>query len=169
MLALGVGWGGSTLAGATPTKNTSLTVGQGAGSAAGPGGQALAAAVQPGPPRRVGAGPKLPRGARRFGALANSTKINVDVMLTPGDAAGLAAYAANVSSPGNSLYHRYLSIAQPATAFGPSAAAVSAVEASLKEDGLRLGPLSADHLLLPVTATAKQLAAAFSTASTSAS
>ena len=49
------------------------------------------------------------------------------------------------------------------TAFGPSAAAISAVEASLRADGLTPGSLSADHLLLPVTATAKQLAGAFST------
>jgi subtilase family serine protease len=162
-ITLGVGWGGPTLAGPVAARDTSVTVSQGLGNAVGPAAQSLARAAHPGPPRRVGRGPKLPRGARRLRALSAATKINVDVMLAPSDEAALTAYAANVSSPGNALYHHYLTVSQFAAMFGPSAAAVSAVEASLRADGLTPGPLSANHLMLPVTATAKQLAAAFST------
>jgi hypothetical protein len=162
-LALGVGWGDSALTGPAATRDTSLTVSQARGAAAGQAGHSLASAAHPGPPRRVGSGPKLPRGARRLGALAVATKINVDVMLAPSNAAAMADYAANVSSPGNALYHHYLTVEQFAAMFGPSAAAISAVESSLRADGLTPGPLAANHLLLPVTATAKQLAAAFST------
>jgi len=46
--------------------------------------------------------------------------------------------------------------------FGPTASAISAVESSLRADGLTPGPLSADHLMLPVTATADQLGRALS-------
>jgi uncharacterized repeat protein (TIGR01451 family) len=162
-LALGVGWGDSTPTGPAAARDTSLTVNQGLGNAAGPAAQSLARAAHPGPPRRVGAGPKLPHGARRLRALSAATEINVDVMLAPSDEAALTAYAANVSSPGNALYHHYLTVDQFAAMFGPSTAAVSTVEASLRADGLTPGPLSANHLLLPVTATAKQFAAAFST------
>ena len=47
--------------------------------------------------------------------------------------------------------------------FGATALAVSTVEASLRAEGLTPGPLSANHLTLPVTATATQFAGAFST------
>jgi len=156
-----VGRTGPTLADAA-ARDTSVTVSQGTGSAAGPAGSALVSAAHPAPPKRVGHGPKLPRGARRLGALAAGTKIKVDVMLAPSSSAALADYAANVSSPGNALYHHYLTVSQFAATFGPSAAAISTVKASLRADGLTPGPLSANHLTLPVTATAKQFAGAFS-------
>ena len=156
-----VGRGGPTLAGAA-ARDTSVTVSQGTGSATDPAGSALVSAAHPAPPKRVGPGPKVPHGARRLGALATSTKMTVEVMLAPRSSAALADYAANVSSPGNALYHHYLTLSQFTAMFGPSAAAASTVEASLRADGLTPGPLSANHLLLPVTATAKQFAGAFS-------
>ena len=114
------------------------------------------------PPKRLGPGPVIVRGAHRIGALADSAKINIDVMLAPRSAVALEDYAANVSSPGNSLYHRYLTVGQFASRFGPTASAISAVESSLRAAGLTPGPLSADHLTLPVTAPAAQFAKAFS-------
>jgi len=156
-----VGRTGPTLAGAA-ARDTSVTVSQGTGSAAGPAGSALVSAARPGPPKRIGHGPGLPHGARRLGALAAATKINVDVVLASGNAAALQDYAANVSSPGNALYHHYLTVSQFASTFGPSASAIAAVEASLRADGLKPGTLSANHLVLPVTATAKQFGGAFS-------
>ena len=86
------------------------------------------------------------------------------MVLAPSSPSALADYAANVSSPGNALYHHYLTVSQFAATFGPSAAAVSAVEASLRASGLTPGPLSGNHLMLPVAATAKQFATAFSVA-----
>jgi subtilase family serine protease len=113
-------------------------------------------------PKLVGSGPVLPSGVQRIGPLAASTSISADVMLAPRSAAALQDYAANVSSPGNSLYHRYLTVGQFASMFGPTASAISTVEASLRADGLTPGPLSANHLVLPVTATAGQFGKAFS-------
>src|SRR5215469_1267740 len=95
-----VGRTGPTLTGAA-ARDTSVTVSQGTGSAAGPGGSTLVSAAHPGPPKRIGHGPQLPHGARRLGALSSATKITVDVMLAPSSSAALADYAANVSSPGN--------------------------------------------------------------------
>jgi uncharacterized repeat protein (TIGR01451 family) len=161
-ITFGVGWGGSTLAGPAAARDTSVTVSQGLGNAAGPAAQSLASAAHP-VPKRVGQGPKIPHGARRLGALSAAAKISVDVVLAPSNPAALADYAANVSSPGNALYHRYLTVSQFASMFGPSASAIAAVEASLRADGLTPGTLSANHLLLPVTATAKQFGGAFST------
>ncbi|HEX3514426.1 MAG TPA: protease pro-enzyme activation domain-containing protein, partial [Trebonia sp.] len=157
---------GSTLAGTTlastgTLSSTSVTVNHGLGGVT----DTLAhSGVGAGPPtpRRVGHGPALPRGARRIGVLADSTRINVDVVLAPSSAVALQDYAANVSSPGNPLYHHYLTPDQFTAMFGATASAVSTVEASLRADGLTPGPLSANHLTLPVTATAKQFAGAFS-------
>ncbi len=159
VIMLGLGTAGSPLAGGTTLTGTSATASQGRGNVTSAPSGARAA---PPTPRRVGRGPVLPRGARRIGALGASTRINVDVVLAPSSAAALQDYAANVSSPGNALYHHYLTVSQFAAMFGPTASAVSTVEASLRADGLTPGPLSANHLTLPVTATAKQFAGAFS-------
>src|SRR5579863_5968053 len=160
VIMLGLGTAGSTLAGSATLTGTSATASNGRGNVtSAPSG----ARTAPPTPRRVGRGPVLPRGAKRIGALGASTKINVDVMLAPSSSAALADYAANVSSPGNALYHHYLTVGQFAAMFGPTASAVSTVEASLRADGLTPGRLSANHLTLPVTATAKQFAVAFST------
>ena len=161
-IALGVGGVGPTRQ-AQPRRRQPRR-GASRGQTPGQAGQSLASAAHPGPPRRVGRGPAIPRGARRLGALAAAAKISVDVVLAPSSPSALADYAANVSSPGNALYHHYLTVSQFAATFGPSAAAVSAVEASLRASGLTPGPLSANHLLLPVAATAKQFATAFSVA-----
>jgi hypothetical protein len=58
-------------------------------------------------PRRVGGAPRLPRDARAVGALASSTRIPVLVALRARDPAALAGYAAAVSEPGSSVYHRF--------------------------------------------------------------
>ncbi len=114
-------------------------------------------------PERLGSAPAVAPGAHRIGALPGAATLSVDVMLAPRSAAALQAYATAVSSPGNSLYRHYLTVGQFASRFGPTASAISAVESSLRAAGLRPGLLAADHLMLPVTATAGQFASAFST------
>jgi subtilase family serine protease len=113
-------------------------------------------------PERLGIAPVIVRGAHRLGTLASSAIINVDVMLAPRSAAALQDYATNVSSPGNSLFRHYLTVRQFASRFGPTASAIHTVESSLQKAGLRPGRLAANHLTLPVTATAGQFARAFS-------
>ena len=159
LITLGVGTAGSTPAGSATLTGTSATPSNGLDAVTS---AHSGASAGPPTPRRVGHGPMVPRGAKRIGALGTSTRINVDVALAPSNPAALEDYAANISSPGNSLYHHYLTVGQFASMFGPTAAAISTVEASLRADGLTPGPLSANHLTLPVTATANQFAKAFS-------
>jgi hypothetical protein len=112
---------------------------------------------------RIGDMPLIPRGAKLVGALAKTTVIHIDVVLEPRDPAALAAYAADVSNPKSSLYKHFLAKGQFASRFGPTAAAISAVEASLRSEGLDPGALPSDHLSIPIEATAGALAKAFST------
>ena len=162
LIAFGFGIADPTLAGNAAPRSTSVTVNQSVSTATDLSAHSSVGAPAPAA-KRVGHGPVLPKGAQRIGALTASARINVDVMLASSSAAALADYATNVSSPGNPLYHRYLTVDQFAAMFGPTASAISTVEASLRAEGLTPGSLSANHLMVPVTATAKQFGQAFST------
>jgi subtilase family serine protease len=121
------------------------------------------AAAAPASTARVGSLVLLPQGVRALGALSSSTEISVDVVLQPRDPAALTAFANAVSTPGSPLFRDYLPKGAFAGRFGPTAAAISAVEASLRSEGLRPGAITSNHLIIPVTATAGQFAKAFST------
>ena len=105
----------------------------------------------------------VPRSAQAVGALPQTTVLHVDVVLQPRDPAGLAQFATAVSTPGSALYRHYLPAGAFPARFGPTSAAIAALEGSLRADGLQPGPISGNHLSIPVTATAGQLARAFST------
>ena len=62
--------------------------------------------------------------------------VNARVYLAGQDAAGLAAYAAAVSQPGNAAYGQYLSPAEVLARFGPTTAQIEAVKAWLTGAGL---------------------------------
>jgi Pro-kumamolisin, activation domain/Putative Ig domain len=114
-------------------------------------------------PIRIGAVPKLPPGAQAIGSLPPSTPISATVTLQPSDSAGLAAYAQAVSTPGSSLYHQYLTVAQFAQRFGPAPTQIQAVESAMSAQGLQPGAVSANGLSFGVTAPAATAASAFST------
>jgi subtilase family serine protease len=88
--------------------------------------------------------------------------MQVAVALQPRDPAALQAFATAVSTPGSSLYRQYITPAQFAQHFGPTDAQLEAVQASLRAHGLQPGPVSANHLSIPVSATVGQLERAFS-------
>jgi hypothetical protein len=111
---------------------------------------------------RVGAPPAVPAGASLRGQLAPSTRLHVAITLQPRRPAALADYARSVSTPGSSVYHRYLTPTQFASQFGATPAEVRSVRESLQAHGLRPGPASAGSLSIPVSATAAQLQRAFS-------
>ena len=115
------------------------------------------------PPSRIGVGsvPRLAAGSRVVGSLGTATRMSVTVTLRPRDPAALAAYANAVSTPGSSVFHDYLSVSQFSARFGPTAAQMRAVVASLRGDGLRPGAVSANGLSIPVSANAGELAHAF--------
>lgn len=95
------------------------------------------------------------------GAVPATTRVTARVYLASQDAAGLAAYAKAVSDPSSSQYGRYLSTAQAAAKFGPSAANTEALKNYLTGHGLSV-TASTDHYL-DISGTAAQIEATFST------
>jgi subtilase family serine protease len=109
-----------------------------------------AAAAQPAPGRAgiAGTRPAWATAARQVhaaAAVAAVTRgtITANVYLAGQDAAGLAAFASAVSTPGNALYGHYLSASQTMARFGPTAAQVSAVKNWLTGAGLTVTKVSA--------------------------
>jgi subtilase family serine protease len=105
----------------------------------------------------------IPAGSRELGAVAHNTTVHAAVALAPRHAAGLAAYAQGVATPGSPSYHHYLSVGEFAARFALKPAQVAAVRASLAGDGLAPGTISANGLTLPVTASAGMVETAFAT------
>ncbi|MBS2962234.1 S8/S53 family peptidase [Actinocrinis puniceicyclus] len=95
------------------------------------------------------------------GAVPSSTRITARVYLASQDAAGLAAYAQAVSTPSSAQYGKYLSAAQAAAKFGPSAASTAALKSYLAGHGLSV--TAATEHYLDISGTAAQVEAAFST------
>jgi hypothetical protein len=111
----------------------------------------------------VGVAAGIPRGAARIGAEPGFRVLRIDVVLAPRDPAALSRYAIEVATPGSPLYHDYLPRGAFPAFFGPTAAAIATVRSALRAVGLRPGPLSANHLSIPVTATATAIERAFGT------
>jgi subtilase family serine protease len=138
-------------------RKCALTLVIGLAAVTGPG--ALAA----GPPaRRVGSAPALPPGANIAGQVSGATRMQLAVALQPRDPSALESFATAVSTPGSPLYRHYITPAQFAQRFAPPSAQIEAVESSLRAHGLEPGPLSANHLSIPVTASAGGIERAFS-------
>ncbi len=130
--------------------------------AASPAGASSSAGTARLSPERIGQSPRVADHARRLGALTASASMTIDVVLYPRDPAALSAFATAVSTPGNPLYRHYLARGQFAGRFGPTDAAIRAVEKSLRSEGLSGGHLSADHLSISYTAEAGKVARALS-------
>jgi kumamolisin len=113
--------------------------------------------------KRVGAAPRYPSGARSVGTLSTSARIPILVALSPRDPSALARYAAAVSEPGSSLYRHFLTVAEFRARFAPTNQQIAAVEASLRSHGLAPGSVTANGLLIPVSASAGRLASALGT------
>ena len=111
---------------------------------------------------RLGAAPTLPPGARIVASVAAATPMRVTVALKPRDPAGLQALANAVSTPGSPLYRDYVTPAQFVQRFGATSAQLKAIEASLRAHGLTPGTPNANHLSIPVRASAGAVARAFS-------
>jgi subtilase family serine protease len=110
----------------------------------------------------VGHAPSLPKGAVSAAAPAASQKLSLDVQLNTGHAAALAQYASAVANRNSPYYHQYLTPAQIAQYFGASQTEISAVEASLRAQGLTVGSASADGMFVSASGTVAQVDHAFS-------
>ena len=81
--------------------------------------------------------------ARVSTAPVTTGTVNARVYLAGQDPAGLSAYAAAVSQPGNAAYGHFLSSAQVAARFGPASAQIAAVKAWLTGVGLTVTSVNA--------------------------
>jgi subtilase family serine protease len=81
--------------------------------------------------------------ARVSTAPVTTGTVNARVYLAGQDPAGLSAYAAAVSQPGNAAYGHFLSSAQVAARFGPASAQIAAVKAWLTGAGLTVTSVNA--------------------------
>ncbi len=111
--------------------------------------------------RAVGSAPQIPFGSADLGAAAQSSSLQLDVVLQPRDPAALANFATAVSTPGNPMYEHFLAKGQFASVFGPTSATIAAVTAGLQRLGLHPGTISANHLVIPVTTTVGSADSAF--------
>jgi subtilase family serine protease len=128
---------------------------------------ALACAVAPAGAAtgvRVGEAPELPSGASFAGSVAPERLLDLYVALAPRDPAALASYAEEVATPGSPAYGQHLSVDEFAARFGPTLSQIATVRSALVAAGLEVGAPSANHLSLPVSATAAAAEAAFGTA-----
>ena len=101
------------------------------------------ASAQPSPRVPIaGTHPAWATSSVHMSSMVPSGTVTANVYLAGQDKAGLAAYAAAVSTPGNALYGHYLSAAQVKARFGPSQAQISAVEGWLTSAGLSVTRVS---------------------------
>jgi subtilase family serine protease len=95
-----------------------------------------------------------------------SGTVNARVYLAGQDPAGLAAYAAAVSAPGNASYGQYLTPAQVQARFGPTGAQIAAIRSWLTGAGLTVTSVDATvdgyvAVTGPVSAAAKAFSVTF--------
>jgi subtilase family serine protease len=93
------------------------------------------------------------------GAVPAATKVTARIYLASKDTAGLAAYAKAVSDTSSPLYGQFLSTAEAAARFGPSAAHTATLTAYLASHGIEVTSTTAHYL--DISATASQIQAAF--------
>ncbi|HEX4163610.1 MAG TPA: protease pro-enzyme activation domain-containing protein, partial [Acidimicrobiales bacterium] len=107
--------------------------------------------------------PTIPAGTAQLGAAPADQVLNLDVVLAGQDPTGLSQAVAAVSTPGSPEYHHYLTSAQFAAAYGPTAATVAQVSSALRSEGLTVGTPESGSVLLPVSGTAAVVSATFGT------
>jgi hypothetical protein len=125
---------------------------------------ALAAVAAGSPsPVRVGATPRVPVGAHALAPVSPSTQISGAVVRKPRDSEALTKFIGEVTDKQSPTFGRYLAPGAFAGRFGPAAATLSAVESSLRAEGLRVTSVSSDHLLIGFSGSAVQAENAFHT------
>ena len=105
--------------------------------------------------------PSLPSGAVRLGSLAPGRKLTIEVALNVAHQAALNAFLNGLNDPRSPFYQQFLRPGQFGPRFGPSLAQVAAVSDALRSAGLSPGPVSANRLSIPVTASVAAIEHAF--------
>jgi len=104
--------------------------------------------------------PLAPHNDTLLGETEATKQITVALALPSRDPAGAAAFVTAVTTPGDTLFHHYLTPAQYAARFGASSADYTALVAWARASGLRPGEVFAARTVLPLTGTAAALQAA---------
>jgi len=97
----------------------------------------------------VGSAPAIPIGAQVQGATPATQPISFDVVLRPRNQAALDAFTTAVSTPGSPQFRQFLTSAEYASQFGPTAATIATVSSRLRSLGLTVG--TAQGSILPVS------------------
>jgi subtilase family serine protease len=93
-----------------------------------------------------------------LGPAAANAPVQARVYLAGRDPRGLTAYGTAVSTPGDALFHHYLTPEQVQRRFGPTARQVAAVEAWLRGSGLRVTGATSHYVTVAGTAAEAQAA-----------
>ena len=100
--------------------------------------------------------------ATKTGSAVSTAKIQARVYLAPqGGLAAEAALATSVSTPGSADYRQFISAAQYAARFAPTAASVSAIRDYLSSNGLKVGGTGAQNSYVAFTGTVAAAERAF--------
>ncbi len=112
---------------------------------------------------RVGAVPRLPAGAVDLGPAPASSTISGALVVRPRDPQALEEFIAEATDRRSPLFGRYLRKGQFAARFGPAASTIAAVRGQLERDGLQVGAVSDDGLLVPFSGSSARVSSAFAT------
>ncbi|MHB1988544.1 MAG: protease pro-enzyme activation domain-containing protein [Acidimicrobiales bacterium] len=124
------------------------------------------AATAEGRPQRLETVMRVPSIIARsqlVGRVSSSSTVRGAIGLRPRDEAALSQFIASVTAKGSPSFHRYLSRGEFAKRFGPSAATIAAVRASLSRNGLKVDSVSSNGLLVDFSGSASKVEAAFHT------
>jgi len=95
------------------------------------------------------------------GSVAAKTSVSFDLLLRLRNASGALAFVREVSSPGSSLFHHYLTDAQWQARFGPTKAELVNAESWLRKTGFTVVSVPKDRLFVSARGSALQVERAF--------
>jgi subtilase family serine protease len=119
------------------------------------------AAPRPGFLRLAGSAAPFATHGKAISAVASSVRLDIQVWLQPGHLRAAQQYATAVSTPGNKLFHHYLSPAAYTARFGTSLTAARAVESWLRGQGFTGVHTDAQRNYVRATGAVTQIDAAF--------
>jgi YVTN family beta-propeller protein len=105
----------------------------------------------------------VPVGDKLIGPALPSRTMSLEVTLQPRDPSALAAEVKAVSDPTSPQYRHFITPAEFAHSYGPTAATIARVTTALEGEGLTVGPISGTGLYLPVRGTVARMESAFVT------
>ncbi len=101
------------------------------------------------------------KGVHPVGLTQSDRVLKLSIALAPRNSAKLAVLIANQRDPKSPLYHQYITPAEYNTLFAPSQATVDAVVGFLRGQGLIVGTIAPNHLLIDASGSAAAVQRAF--------